>query len=117
MVLGNFHPSGTSVDVLLEVGPHTALGSGMKEIMLLPEFNNLQLPYYGCLVRNTNAVDSMQDLAANLLREGHPVDLAAVNFPRGKPAHVRVLTDLPSYPWAHQTRYWQESRVNRAMRH
>jgi len=81
MVLGDFDPSGSSVDVLIEVGPHTALGGPIKQILELPEFNGIQLPYFGCLVRNTNARDSMQALAASLLREGHPIDMEAVNFP------------------------------------
>ncbi|KAL8737325.1 MAG: hypothetical protein Q9181_001781 [Wetmoreana brouardii] len=116
MILGDFDPSGSSVDVIVEVGPHTALGSGIKEIMALPAFNALQLPYYGCLVRNTDARYSMQHLAAKLLREGQPLDMAAINFPQKIPPQIGVLTDLPSYPWVHQTRYWQESRFNRAIR-
>ncbi|KAL4997562.1 hypothetical protein BDV10DRAFT_201827 [Aspergillus recurvatus] len=116
MVLGDDDPSGTSVDVLLEVGPHTALGGPMKEILSLPEFTGLQLPYWGCLVRNSNARDSMQALAANLLRKGYPLDLEPVNFPWGKANHVRVLRDIPSYPWNHNVRHWFEPRVNRALR-
>lgn len=116
MILGDFDPSGTSVDVIVEVGPHTALGSSIKEIMTLPEFNGLQLPYYGSLLRNTDARHSMQDLAAKLLREGQPLDMAAINFPQQMTPHLGVLTDLPSYPWVHQTRYWQETRFNRAIR-
>lgn len=116
MVLGDFDPSGSSIDMILEVGPHTALGGGIKDTLLLPEFNGIELPYYGCLLRSTDAKKSMQDLAANLLREGQPVDLGAVNFPWRKPSHIRVLTDLPSYPWDHRTRHWRESRFNRAIR-
>ncbi|KAL9639611.1 MAG: hypothetical protein Q9204_001021 [Flavoplaca sp. TL-2023a] len=116
MILGDFDPSGSSVDVIVEIGPHTALGSGIKEIMALPAFNSLQLPYYGCIVRNTDARYSMQHLAAKLLREGQPLDMAAINFPHKIPQQIGLLTDLPSYPWAHQTRYWQESRFNRAIR-
>ncbi|OBT39594.1 Type I Iterative Polyketide synthase (PKS) [Pseudogymnoascus sp. WSF 3629] len=116
MVLGDFDPSGTSVDAIIEVGPHSALGGPIKEIMGLPEFNGIQIPYYSCLLRKTNARDSMQDLVASLLREGFAINLGPVNFPWGKWPHVRVLTDLPSYPWDHQTRHWHESRVNRAIR-
>jgi acyl transferase domain-containing protein len=29
---------------------------------------------------------------------------------------MRVLTDLPSYPWNHQRRHWLEPRLNRALR-
>lgn len=116
MVLGDIDPSGSSVDVIIEVGPHTALGGPIRQILELPEFNGLQLPYFGCLVRSTNARDSMQALAANLLREGCHLNMEAINFPSGRPSHVRVLSDLPSYPWNHQKRHWVESRLNRAIR-
>ena len=116
MVLGDFDLSGSSVDALVEVGPHTALGSSIKEILALPAFNGIQLPYYGCLVRNTDARHSMQDLAAKLLRDGQPLDMAAVNFPQQNTPRMGVLTDLPSYPWVHQTRYWQENRFSRSIR-
>ncbi|KAL7625005.1 hypothetical protein AAE478_004219 [Parahypoxylon ruwenzoriense] len=116
MVLGDFDPSGSSVDIIIEVGPHTALGGPIKEILALPEFNGIKIPYYGCLVRKKDARDSIQDLAASLLREGYPLDMAAVNWPWGKFPHVYTLSDLPSYPWNHQTRHWYESRFNKAIR-
>ena len=116
MVLGDFDPSGTSVDAIVEVGPHSALGGPINEIMGLPEFNGIQIPYYSCLLRKTNARDSIQDLVASLLREGHPINLGPVNFPWGKWPHVRVLTDLPSHLWDHKIRHWHESRVNKAIR-
>ncbi|KAL2018152.1 hypothetical protein VTK56DRAFT_1228 [Thermocarpiscus australiensis] len=116
MVLGDCDPSGSSVDVIVEVGPHTALGGPIRQILDLPEFKGIQLPYYGCLVRNTDARDSMQELAASLMREGLSVDLEAVNFPWGRSAQVKVLTDLPSYPWNHQIKHWREPRFNKAIR-
>lgn len=106
-----------NVDVVVEVGPHTALGGPIQEILALAEFQGLQIPYYGCLVRKTNAQDSMQTLAAGLLREGYPVDMDAVNFARGRSQHnIQVLTTLPLYPWNHQNRHWVEPRFNRALR-
>jgi acyl transferase domain-containing protein/NADPH:quinone reductase-like Zn-dependent oxidoreductase/SAM-dependent methyltransferase len=116
MVLGDGNPSGSSVDVIVEVGPHTALGGPIRQILDMAEFKGIQLPYYGCLVRNTDARDSMQELAANLMREGLSLDLQAVNFPWGRSSQVRVLTDLPSYPWNHQIRHWREPRFNKAIR-
>ena len=116
MILGDFDPSGSSVDMILEIGPHTALGGPIKDILALPEFEGIQLPYFGSLVRGSDATDSIQSLAAKLLREGQPLNMAGVNFPTAKPSGVRVLTDLPSYPWDHHVRYWQESRLNRSIR-
>ncbi|KAL4994903.1 hypothetical protein BDV10DRAFT_143330 [Aspergillus recurvatus] len=116
MVLGDADASGTNVDLLIEVGPHTALGSPIKQILAEPAFAGLDLPYLGCLVREVSAVESMHTLAASLLAEGLPLNLDAVNFPRGRAPSVGVLSDLPSYPWNHQTRHWYESRFNQALR-
>ncbi|KAL6237472.1 hypothetical protein BDW75DRAFT_238260 [Aspergillus navahoensis] len=116
MLLGNADSSGANVDVILEVGPHTALGSPVRQILAQPDFASLDLPYFGCLVRGTSAVASMHSLAASLLAEGLPLNMGAVNFPLGRYPAVRVLSDLPSYPWNHQTRHWHESRFNKALR-
>uniref|UniRef100_A0A8H7KF45 Carrier domain-containing protein n=1 Tax=Bionectria ochroleuca TaxID=29856 RepID=A0A8H7KF45_BIOOC len=104
-----------NVDVIVEVGPHTALGGPIQQILALPKFKDFKLPYYGTLVRKMDARDSIQALASNLVLEGYPVDMAAVNFPRGKGQHVKVLVDMPSYPWNHQIRHWVEPRFNKAL--
>lgn len=120
MVLGDLdvdsETSTTSVDLIVEIGPHTALGGPISEILTLPDFEGIKLPYYGSLVRKTNAVESMQALASSLIREGYAIDLESVNFPQGRNKHVRVLTNLPSYPWNHQTRHWLEPRTNKGLR-
>ncbi|KAB8221883.1 hypothetical protein BDV33DRAFT_229960 [Aspergillus novoparasiticus] len=101
-----------SVDIIVEVGPHTALGGPIQEILTMEDFEGVRLPYYGTLVRHAHAVESLQTLASSLLKEGYPIDIEAVNFPQGRSHNVRVLTDLPSYPWNHQTRHWFEPRFN-----
>ena len=116
MVLADMDPSGSSVDVIIELGPHTALGGPIREILELPEFNGVQIPYFGCLVRYANALESIQSLAGNLLRGGLRPDMEKINFPLGKGYHVKTLTDLPSYPWNHQNRHWFEPRFNKAVR-
>jgi acyl transferase domain-containing protein/NADPH:quinone reductase-like Zn-dependent oxidoreductase len=105
-------PASHSVDIIVEVGPHTALGGPIQEILTLEDFEGIKLPYYGSLVRHAHAVESLQILASNLLKEGYPLDIEAVNFPQGRSQNVRVLTDLPSYPWNHQTRHWLQPRFN-----
>lgn len=119
MILGDADgPTGRNIDVVLEVGPHTALGGPIREILSLEEFEGVDLPYLGCLVRDEHAGDTMRSAAINLLREGCPLVMGQINFPI--PAYddesPRVLTDLPTYPWNHTKRHWQESRVNRAIR-
>lgn len=117
MVLNDLNGgSSSNVDVIVEVGPHTALGGPIQQILALPEFKELDISYYGCLVRKTNAQDSMQALAASLVQEGYPVDMKAVNFANGRDHSVRALPNLPSYPWNHQNKHWVESRFNKALR-
>lgn len=119
MVLGDLDdPTGRSIDMVLEVGPHTALGGPIREILSLIEFEGIELPYGGCLVRDEHAGDTMRTAALSLLREGLPIVMSQINFPETSydDESPRVLTDLPTYPWNHTMRHWQESRVNQAIR-
>lgn len=104
-----------SVDMVIEVGPHAALSGPIQDIMGMAEFRNSSIPYASCLIRKQNAVDTMHALVGNLVQKGYRVNLAAVNFPYGKRG-LKVLYDLPSYPWNHQTRHWIEPRANKALR-
>ncbi|KAG0646234.1 Highly reducing polyketide synthase [Hyphodiscus hymeniophilus] len=111
-----FGASGTpDVDLIIEVGPHAALAGPITEITKQPEFEGTSISYLSCLVRKTNAVDTMQNLACNLIKSGYPIDLGAVNFP-GNKSVLSVIPDLPSYPWNHKTRFWAETRYNKTHR-
>lgn len=103
------------LDFLVEVGAHSALAGPIRQIMKTPDFQHLDVPYGSCLVRNVDAVQSTQNLVCQLLSNGLPLDLRPVNFPLGH-ADVKVLSDLPSYPWNHKNSYWQEPRINAAHR-
>lgn len=117
MVLGDMDESGTSVDVILEVGPHTALGGPIKEILAEAEFEGLDVAYMGCLVRNEDSHDTLRAAALNLLKRAFPIHQANLAFPWGRwPHELRVLTDLPPYPWNHNTKHWSEARVSKASR-
>jgi acyl transferase domain-containing protein/SAM-dependent methyltransferase len=105
----------TEIDIAVEVGPHAALSGPIGDILLMPEFQKANISYLSCLVRNSDAVYTMQALAGRLLCQGFPVDLRAINFPTGK-GDVSVLTDLPSYPWSHQVRHWNEPLANKSHR-
>lgn len=114
MVLGDLDELKSNIDIVLEVGPHTALGGPVKEILSLPEFEGLTIPYMGCLVRNENARDCMLAMALNLLRKGQQISLSQLG---SSFSHTpRTLTDLPSYPWNHSVRHWVESRHSQAYR-
>jgi acyl transferase domain-containing protein len=119
MVLGGAADSGASnVDVILEVGPHTALGGPIKELLAQPAFQGVNVPYMGCLVRNENARDCMLAAGLDLVRKGYPVSLPQLRGSADRDSNVppRVLTDLPPYPWNHSIGHWNESRHSRAYR-
>ena len=110
------HPlSSPDVDVIVEIGPHGALGGPIQEMMTLPEFSGSKMSYLTCLVRGRNSVNTMQQLAIDLIHKGYRINVDAINFPYGR-HDVQVLHDLPRYPWNHQTRYWIEPRLNMAYR-
>ncbi|CAG9990181.1 unnamed protein product [Clonostachys byssicola] len=104
-----------NVDTIIEIGPHSALRGPMRQTWSEPEFKGMQFSYTSCLVRKQDAVQSIQALISTLINQGYPVDLGSVNFPTSRHG-LRVLTDLPSYPWNHGQRYWVEPRVNKERR-
>lgn len=102
--------SGTdAVDILVEIGPHTALrGPATQSIQALGVNNK---PYLSAVVRNESAVETTLNLIGTLIAYGRPVELASVNGTvTGK---NKILVDLPSYPWNHAQQYWSESRLAR----
>ena len=101
----------SAVDIVVEIGPHSALAGPIRQIMKLPEFGDSRISYMSCLIRDRDAVETVQDVATFLLTRGRCVDLNAVNFPNGKQA-ARVIADLPSYPWNHAMRHWAEPHAN-----
>ncbi|KAF4440056.1 putative polyketide synthase [Fusarium austroafricanum] len=105
-----------NVQMLVEVGPHSALAGPIKSILKDSAFNGkAKLPYTSCLVRREDAVTSIQKAAGELFMNGYSVNIARINEPIDGPC-PRVLPDLPPYPWNHSQRYWQESRFSKNYR-
>jgi SAM-dependent methyltransferase len=96
-------------DIFLEVGPHSALAGPLRQIF--QEKQTTPAPtYVSTLARNENQVNSILSTVGQLFQQGIPIDFAAINGPG------EVLTNLPPYPWQHDTSYWKESRVTRNWR-
>ena len=104
------------IDMIIEIGPHSALSGPIRQTLSLPDLKKLGISYGSCLERGNNAVQTMQKLVCSLLSKGYPVDLSKVNFPQND-SGLRVICDLPSYPWNHSVSYWTESRLNKEHRH
>jgi acyl transferase domain-containing protein/NADPH:quinone reductase-like Zn-dependent oxidoreductase/ubiquinone/menaquinone biosynthesis C-methylase UbiE len=109
-------PADGGIHTLLELGPHGALAGPIRQTMKLPGLKDRDISYVSCLTRAKDAMWTAQNLAGKLLCKGYPVDLNAVNF-AGDVSGLRVLNDLPSYPWNHSIKYWAESRLNASHRY
>ncbi|KAK7709765.1 Type I Iterative PKS [Diaporthe eres] len=101
-----------TVDAIIEIGPHGALGGPIKQTT-----KGSKVAYLSCLSRGKSALDTMFQLATELTQKGYRPDMNAINFPNGRDeAKVRVLYDMPSYPWNHEKRYWREPRSSQETR-
>lgn len=106
------------VHMLVEMGPHSALQSPVKQILQAAGVAK-SISYASALVRKRDAIETVLELAASILTKGGMVDMNAINFPAGRSVNEKVtlLTDLPRYAWNHQSRYWHESRLSRMHTH
>ncbi|KAJ5715842.1 uncharacterized protein N7483_013023 [Penicillium malachiteum] len=107
------------VNVLVEIGPHSALQGPLKQILdANRDTLKREVAYTSVLVRNNNAVRTCLDAVGKLAQRNCPVDLIKVNQEMTKPdANVHMLIDLPPFSWNHSTRYWYESALSAAFRH
>lgn len=120
MCFGETGANSAQVDAIIEIGPHGALAGPMRQIL-----RGRKMASMSCLQRNANAVETMQDVAGELLRLGYAVSLSAINkYPEANGEEavttsnmMKFVPGLPTYPWNHSSRYWIESRVNKDIRH
>lgn len=94
-----------AIDILLEIGPHSTLQGPIRQILQSDEKTSVQ--YKASLIRNTNAIHTLHECVAFLVREGCSANLGAVNG--AVESKIKsVLNDLPPYPWDHSKSYWAE---------
>ena len=106
----------TGVNMLIELGPHSALQGPIKQILKAVGGPAAKISYASALVRKKDAVESAMDVAASLFTKGASLDFSAINFPKSTKAPT-LLTDLPRYPWNYSSKYWQESRMTQMHKH
>ncbi|GAW12429.1 hypothetical protein ANO14919_017950 [Xylariales sp. No.14919] len=99
----------TGVNMLLELGPHSALQGPLKQILKVVGGDAAKVPYVAALARKKDAVETALDAAATLFTKGAVLDFEAINFPKPGKSPM-LLSDLPRYSWNYSARYWQESR-------
>jgi NADPH:quinone reductase-like Zn-dependent oxidoreductase len=110
--LDGSHADRISVDVWLEIGPHSALHGPIKQVL---QSSNPQVPlvYTAALVRDSPALSSLLNAIGCLWVENVGMDMrrsASLSYPVG---HLpRIPPSLPAYPFNHSILYWEEPQAN-----
>jgi len=112
------------IDLMIEVGPHPALGGPLKQIRASLENKGVKLPNcLGSLRRGEHDVISMLTLAGNLFINNAPIDLVAVNateqikYGKLTLSHGFPCIDLPQYNYSYpETPVYFENRFNKEYR-
>ncbi|KAI8633019.1 hypothetical protein F5Y19DRAFT_490219 [Xylariaceae sp. FL1651] len=101
-------PLGSSaITDLIEVGPHAALRRPLKDT--LPSMR-----YHSVLERGKSPLTSILELLGMLFCHGYSVSILGGNhYSRGT---LPPLVDCPSYPFNHNSTYWDESRLSKDWR-
>lgn len=103
-------------DQVLELGPHPSLKGPAGQV--IQDTIQEEVPYFGALARKRDATEALAECIGNLwMVNGRlAVDFATYEaFLSGNDDH-RLVKDLPSYRWDHQTAHYNESRLLKAMR-
>lgn len=100
---------GNTVDLLIEVGPHSALGGPVEQI--LSHHGIEKVNYESIIIRGKNGLKTSLQLASKLFLAGVPLNLAQVNGD----LNTRQLTDLPPYQWNHSKAFRHETRIQREL--
>ncbi|CCF33226.1 hypothetical protein CH063_00138 [Colletotrichum higginsianum] len=109
------------IDILIEVGPHSALSGPIRQIKA--ELKAEKLHYLPTLVRGSRCAEQVLKLAGELFLRNYPLDLATVTaveevYPSGKiiPRRGNLIVDLPPYQWDKTKKFWAESRESKEHR-
>ena len=103
------------VDMILEVGPHSALAGPVKQILKAMVQDSAKVSYHSMLSRNVDAVKTAVNTSGDLFALGYNVSFISINDPNNI-LDKRTLTNMPVYNWQHSTSHWSESRTSTQFR-
>ncbi|KAI4118120.1 MAG: hypothetical protein LQ345_001759 [Seirophora villosa] len=114
------HPAFSDVDLLIEIGPHSALSGPIKQIK--SEFSLEKLQYLPTLSRGADSAAKLLELAGELFLRDYLIDMEKITtveeaLPGGKIHNMKgsFIVDLPSYQW-NRKEFWAEARLSREHR-
>jgi len=100
------------VDLWIEVGPHGALATPVKQTL-----DDDSTEYLTVLQRGKDAIGTALAVAGGLWARDYPVDLVSTcNSNRATARQPSLLVDSPTYSWKHDVKYWFEPRLSTAHR-
>ncbi|KAG6359884.1 hypothetical protein INS49_010937 [Diaporthe citri] len=104
-----------AINLLMEVGPHSALRSPIRDtLQIVP--GGRDVAYKSVLARDSPADQTTLEAAGWLFTRGYHLDLSAVVVSSAAKKAATMLVDLPGYPFDHSTSYWNESRLSKDYR-
>lgn len=105
---------------IIEIGPHSALAGPVKQIVTSlggEGQSDAAFPYFSSMVRGKDATRTALETGAKLFDVGYPVNLENINGDKcSEDNKLKVVHDLPPYPWDHREKHWVESRLSREHR-
>lgn len=103
-------------DVIVEVGPHSALEGPIKQILKgISQQAASKITYFPTLSRGKNATATALAMAGNLYMKGQPLNFGNLHPEEPGTEPPIVISDLIPYPWSRQ-KYWSESRISQQHR-
>ena len=103
------------IETVVEIGPHAALQGPIKQILI--EIKKQEKTTYLTALRRGSSADlTTLQLAGALWNRGAKVRLDLANSVNATSPLFVPLSDMPKYPWNHETRYWHESAPSKTHR-
>ncbi|MCJ1387139.1 hypothetical protein MMC17_010268 [Xylographa soralifera] len=107
------HRDHLCVDMLVEVGPHSALRGPVRDN--LAEISAKRTRYVSTLIRDHEAIHTLLDTLGNIHCLGFPVQHESI-ICSDNDSDPSSLTSLPEYPFDRSQEFWQESRISKRFR-
>ncbi|KAF1950441.1 ketoacyl-synt-domain-containing protein [Byssothecium circinans] len=114
--------SNEQIDILIEIGPHSALQGPLKRITAIAAAGyGVRVPVYlSALKRFADGMRNLLELSGSLFALNHGVDLAAVNAADDVDCkglvYGKVCVDMPTYCYSYGPMLYHEPRLAREKR-
>ncbi|KAI1375107.1 hypothetical protein F4677DRAFT_455044 [Hypoxylon crocopeplum] len=105
-----------SEQVMLEIGPHSALQGPLKQILANQPDHSPKPRYLTILKRGQDATQTCLEAIGEVFLLGQPLHISLPNAYDSTKGGISALIDLPHYAWNRSNSYWHESAAVAAYR-